>query len=786
MTTLSHGVFNAKGTSRVVMLLTLLTSCCLAAQETSAQDPAADELMLEEVFVTARKIEENLQRTPLAITVFSGEALSERRIYEMSDLADVTPSLTVGLLKPGQPIISIRGISSSLDGAAEENSVIVFIDDVYVGRVSGMESELFDLERVEILRGPQGTLFGKNVIGGAIRFVTRQPSEEPEAALEATIGNLDALEVKGLAIGPLSDNLFGKIAFSSRKRDGYVESQAFNYPEFFPLRSDAGLRAINLMPVDNESVRGQLRWIATDRLEVNLTADYASRKGSGTVRHFLPGPETEGGFFFANDNALIPNYENRIRTNIQEQPGIHRVTNWGLTGRLDYQLTPSITLTSLSSLREVDLISEDFLATDAMAILRLSSGLAPFYEFIGNNDAAEDDKTVAQEFRLTSDTDGKLVWVAGLYYLNEKTFRDESATIGLVVSDGAMGLIDLFPRTKGTALQNNETESTAVYGSVTYSLTDRLRLTAGARYTKDKKKFDSIGIAGGLVFVEDYTVDTSDSWSAFTPRLSLDYQATDDIFLYASVSNGFKSGGWQGLAPTFTSASTPYNEEEAVMFETGARTEWFDRRMQLNATIFYTDYTDLQVNQIVRPTDAPPEVVAVLITTNAASAEIKGVELEFKARPTQYLTFRGSYTYLDTKIAEFFVPPGFDLPFGIELTDRVGNRLPNASKHSWNVMARYDQPLANGGGISIQGDYRYKGETFTDPDNAPWGILPSFNVLNVRLSYVFPTRSWEVSVWSNNLLEDDYYLHNFANIGSGWGTPAPPRTYGVTVSWKLQ
>ena len=785
MTTLNLGVFNAKVISRVVMLLTMFTSCCLAAQETSAQDPVADELMLEEVVVTARRIEENLQRTPLALTVFSGEALSERRIYELNDLADVTPSFTVGNYKPGQSLIAIRGITSGLDGAAAENSVIVFIDDVYVGRSSGMESELFDLERVEVLRGPQGTLFGKNVVGGAIRFVTKQPSEEPEVALDATIGNLNALDVKGFAIGPLSDNLAGKIAFSSRRRDGYVESQAFNYPEFFPLEFDARLNDIQLMPIDNDSVRAQLLWIPTDQLEVNLTADYSSRKGSGTVRHFIPGPGGTG-FFFANDNALIPNYEDRIRTNIQDVPGIHRVKNWGLTGRLDYQLTPSITLTSLSSLREVDLTTEDFLATDAMALMRLSAGLAPFYEFIGNNDQAEDDKTVAQEFRLTSDTDSKLVWVAGLYYLNEKTFRDESSTIGLVVSDGAMGLIDVFPRTKGIVLQNNETESTAIYGSATYSLTDRLRLTAGARYTKDKKKFDSSGTAGGLVVSEDYTVDTSDSWNAFTPKISLEYQATDDIFLYASASNGFKSGGWQGLAPTFVSASTPFNEEKAWSYETGARTEWLDRRMQLNATIFYTDYTDLQVNQVVRPIDAPPEVVAVLITTNAAAAEIKGVELEFRALPTRNLTIRGSYTYLDTKIAEFFVPPGFDLPFGVELTDRVGNRLPYASEHSWNVMARYDQPLANGGGISIQGDYRYKGETFTDPDNVQWGILPSFSVLNARLSYVSPTRTWEVSVWGNNLLEDDYYLDNFANVGSGWGTPAPPRTYGVTVSWKLQ
>ncbi len=766
-----------------VPLIAVLGTTSVTAQDALKEAESDSSGPMEEVIVTTQRRAESLQSVPLSITAFSGEALRQQRIASLKDISERTPGLTIGEFKPAQPQIFIRGIGSNEDGAAADQSVIVFIDEVYIGRAAGMVSQIFDLERVEVLRGPQGTLFGKNVVGGAINYVTKKPTEVTEATVEATYGNLNANELRGYASGELAENLYGKVAFSSRKRDGYMKSVVNEFPEFFPTTQPELLDEIDQLGIDTQGVRGAIRWLASDDLEFNFTADYVTVNENGTARYYLPGPGN-GGDFYRTDSAAINNYESRIRTGLFDDPGIYKLDSWGVTGRIDYSLKSDLRFTSLSSFREVDSVASDILGTRGVARVRLSTGAAPF-TFVGDNPAWESSTTITQEFRLMSDSDGPLEWVAGLYYLYEEVDRNETSNLGLVVSDGAGGLIDILPQVLGGDLQHNETNSYAAFAQATYSINDKLRVTAGARYTYEKKDLNRVGTAGGLVVTENYLVDTGDSWKQFTPKATIDYQLTDDKFIFFSVSKGFKSGGYQGLAPTAFVAAQPFDPETAWLYELGLKSEWLENRLRLNASAFYMDYVDLQVVQSLIPEESTTGT-PVLFTSNAADAEIKGVELEFTFAPVDTFALSGTYAYLDTAYSNFFVPDGFQLPVGSPpLGSREGNRLRRAPKHSYTLLVDYSNGLSNGGYFNLQANVRYSGRNYGDADNLEYGAIPAHTVVGARIAYEFPGNAWEVALWADNLLDKDYFLNNFPNVGSGWTVPAAPRTYGITVSWRM-
>ncbi|MXX29455.1 MAG: TonB-dependent receptor, partial [Gammaproteobacteria bacterium] len=272
----------------------------------------------------------------------------------------------------------------------------------------------------------------------------------------------------------------------------------------------------------------------------------------------------------------------------------------------------------------------------------------------------------------------------------------------------------------------------------------------------------------------------------FTGRVGIEWQATADLFLYATIAEGFKSGGYQGAADNELIASTPFNPEEAVLYELGAKSEWLDNRVRLNVAVFTTDYSDLQILQLLVPEDAVPGTAGTLITQNAADADIKGVEVEFTFVPVANLTIQGAYTHLNTEFSNFFIPSGFRPPDlgGATPVDRTGNELRNAPKHAFNVLARYDWNLANGGALSVQGDWRYKDKAFQDPDVLDFAAVPSYDVVDFRASYLWPGANFETTLWMRNAFDEDYFLHNWPLQGSGQATPAPPRTYGLTVTWR--
>jgi iron complex outermembrane receptor protein len=739
---------------------------------------------LQEIVVTAQKREESLQSVPMSIAAFTGESLEQQGIFDLKTLSERTPGLFIGTQKPGQSNFYIRGVGSNDRGASADRAVPLYIDEQYIPRMSGQVVDLFDLERVEVLRGPQGTLFGRNATGGAVHLITRKPTETPAARVEATVGNLNAVGLQGYVSGPLAGGLMGKVSASSTRRDGYVESVMANYPAVANQANPQNLANVRAMNLNSESVRAALRYVAGENLELNFSATRATRSETGTMRHFVPGPGI-GGSFYSTDSKLIAGYDNNFQKTIHDDPGIANVSNTLASFRADYRFGSGISLTSLTTYQSGEISVDDTLATPNMAKLRLRTG-AVATTFIGNNPNYEENETWSQELRLSSAPGSRLNWVVGVYFLDESVDRNETAALGIVRADAAGNLVDVVPVSRGGEYQEARSKSYAAFGQGTYSVTDRLRLTLGARYTRDDKDQDVVGTAGGLVVISSYAGQSSKSWSKVTPKFAVDFDVADGVMLYALASNGFKSGGWQGLAPNGPSALTPYEPELAWLYEAGAKTEWLDKRLRVNLSLFQTKYDDMQILQSLIPENAPPNVVAVVYVTNAASSEIRGAELEVEAAPTENLFLSANYSYLDTEFSDFSVPPGFRPGAGsLPASSRVGKELPRAPNHTGSALARYTQPLANGGSLALQGSWRYVGRAFGDVDNLAFGATPAYDVVDARVTYAFPGEAWSVSVWGNNLLDEDYYLNNFPNLGSGWGTPAPPRTYGITFNWQM-
>lgn len=433
-----------------VLGLTTLPNVSFAADEAA--------VAIEEIVVTAQRRAESLQEVPLAITAITGDELDAMGIDDIKGITERTPGFTMGSFNAGQPQLYIRGIGSNEDSPAGDQSVIVFIDEVYIGRSAGMDMDLFDLERVEVLRGPQGTLFGKNVVGGAVSLVTSKPSEELDIRLESSVGDLDLLNFRGLVSGPISENVFGKFSFSSRKRDGYVNSQIDNFPQFFPAVDQFNLGDFEQGDVNTDSYRGHLRFVPFDRLEINITGNLSEMDQNGPGRHFI-GP---GGPWFLTENALLDNYRGNIHDNLQDDPGHSKTSIYGLTARVDYDAEP-FTFTLLTSFRDVDADIDNLnFGGVELTNLRLSSGAAGVI-LAGTNPYTDESETFTQEFRFTSAGEGKLQWVAGLYYLQEKTMRNERGPIGVFVPDGMNGSIPVVPIAEGGNDMDNTTDSYAVF-----------------------------------------------------------------------------------------------------------------------------------------------------------------------------------------------------------------------------------------------------------------------------------------------------------------------------------
>lgn len=626
---------------KTIALRVLSVTLALSFSSTALSAPQdADDGGLEEIIVTSQRRAENLQTVPIAVTAFNAVELQQQGIDNIKSLTERVPGLTMGAFNPGQPQVYIRGIGSNVRGAAEDPGVIMYIDEVPIGRAQGMDIDMYDLERVEVLRGPQGTIYGRNATGGAINLITTQPTEETKWGMEALFGDYKTAGGRGFIAGKLGNNVFGKIAASYKRQDSYLINNIGRFASSFPTRS--GFDNSSLDGTSSQSVRGQLRFTPSEALELNVTAYHSTSNADSATRHFFIGTNAAGamtGTVAIADHLLVPNYASDFRNILVDDAGDYRAQASGVNFRVDYDLTPSVLLTSLSAYRYATALAiEPGLGSPALSAVRLNGTTAAQgvgFVFDGNADYLDKDRMLMEDLRLSSQGDGKLQWVTGLFFLDQKIYRNETNTTGVKVRGTAGAIVGAPNNSLGGEEQFSTTKSFAVYGQGTYSFNDMWSATLGARYTKDKKELNGIGTAGGGgTITSSYNFVANKSWNATTPKASIEFKPTDRAMIYLTWSEGYKAGGYPNLGVTGLVASTPYNPESAVQYEIGAKTEWFDRRLRLNLSVFDIKYEDLQVLVQLVPANAPPTQAGTLFTINAANAKSQGAELEFSFAPT--------------------------------------------------------------------------------------------------------------------------------------------------------
>lgn len=697
---------------------------------------------LEEVIVTAQHREESLQDVPIAITAIGAEELRAADISDINAISLRTPGFSMGTFTPAQPQLYIRGVGSNADGASEDQSVVVFLDGVYLGRTAGQAFDLYDLERIEVLRGPQGTLYGKNAAGGALNIVTQKPSDELEGGVEVSGGDLGYVSTRAKISGPLGENLAGKLSMSYKERDGYVQSVVADLDDFNAY--------------DSTAVRGQLRATPTDSLELLFTADYAQDNRVSPGRSI-------GTEFLQEQIVASGPFDPGFYDNLLEVEPRSDIETWGLSFQANWDIGNG-TLTSITSYRETDANVLDIAFSAGFAFQSLASL---------DNTVDEQGEQFTQELRYALDLNDSVFLQTGVFYLNEQVDRRESLDIvcGILcgLPPGAA-----FPLPQGSADQSNETDSYGVFAQAIWTLTDRLDLTLGARYTYEEKSATNIGTPdGAFAILEPYAIDVENDWSAFTPKVALNYAISDALTAYGTVSTGFKSGGYQGVAPTAVAASTPFDEENVINYEIGMKGTFFDETLRVSAAAFRMDYEDLQVLVLTVQESGLP---GPQLTANAGEAQIQGVELEAQWLLGSYLQFLGTYAYLDTEYTQL----------DNNLAEFEGNALRNAPEHAYSLSAIFDYPVATGA-VNARADYVYKDDAFQDIPNLIEGAMPAYDVLNLRLAYAPADYRWEVAAWIKNALDEEYLLHNSVlNPGlAQLPLPAAPRTWGITATYNF-
>ena len=730
-----------------------LSTLAVAQDATATAEPTAQ---VDDVIVTARRTEESLQRTPLAVSAFSGESLDQAGSTQVTDLQGAVPNLNIvqGRGSSNATNIYIRGIGQPDALQTFDPAVGVYVDDVYYARIRGTQFDLLDLERVEVLRGPQGTLYGKNTIGGALKLVSRRPGQTFRARGSVAYGEYDMIDVQGAVSGPISDTLaFGLSALHS-ERGGYVTN---------PLTGD------EYNDKNTDAVRATLAWDPSSNFRLDLTADYSKDDAGlvvgqavndlttllGVPIYIAPNP-VEDFNFEATPTAALPN-ETRLESR-------------GIAMNISYDLSDTLSLKSITAYRRLN--TDDYIDFDAIA-LDVSSALV-----------AVDQEQLSQELQLTYQS-GPVSAVGGLYYLKENVDSHQEAYAADLL--GAAFFNSNFLRTIDDTL---ETTSKAIYGNISYDMTDRLRVSGGVRYTEEEKDywrttstFYDLLPAFNATYPFAPPVAEYDDTSIM---LSMDYQLTDDVMLYGRFAQGFKSGGYNGRANS-AAESTEYAPETAETFEFGAKTTAYDNRLRLNVAAFTTRYEDFQARvsgMDVDPiTNLPAPVLSVI---NAGSLEISGLELEAVAALTPALTLDAQIGLLDASYLEFnddrFVSTNgsraFQEPaFSPDLTARYG--------------VTYVAQIPGGGDMTFGGVAKYRSRMALAVDNTPVDSrteLPGmfqegYWLFDARAVWNDPTGRYTVGVYGQNLTNEVYKTdaQEFSSIGN-----IRTAYYGAPRTWLVK
>ncbi|WP_460142578.1 TonB-dependent receptor [Pseudomonas sp. S3_B08] len=736
-----------------------------------ADTAAANGSQLETVTVTTRRREESSQDVPTPMSVVSGQNLETQRVYRIQDLQQLVPSVNVAYMHARQSSVSIRGLGNNPASDGLEGSVGLYIDNVYLGRPGMAVFDLMDIEQLEVLRGPQGTLFGKNTTAGVINISTRAPSFTPERSIETSVGEDGYFQTKGTISGPLNDQLAGRFSAYRTRSDGDIKNEYDGH---------------DLNGGSREGFRAQLLFKPNENFNLRWIGDYNEEDSSaGTRVLYNTGPTINGVNLYesrasAAGATLVNGRHRKVNLDNDQHVTVHQ---GGTSVEANWTLPSDFTLTSVSSYRFWNFTprNDDGLNVPAS----YNAGLSV------------EDKQYSQEFRLASPKGEFFDYVVGAYYfgsdLDNKSFSYYGPQADIWNGTPAGSLANV------TSIGNGhiQTDSFALFAQGTWHLSERLDFTAGVRGTYEEKNasvsrnapLGGVAVAGAAANARRGRAGVYDSGdlnqysSSPSGLLNLSYRITDDVLGYATLSHGEKSGGVNlavGSAPTAGADSLLIGTERANNAELGFKSTLWDRRLQLNANVFWTQVNAYQTNAY----DAANRVQYL---TNAGSVRSRGIEFESTLVPLRGLTlnFNGSYndvSYLSYKDAP--CPPEVSQAPGAPAScDLSGHQVVGASKWIGNANGEYKWNLDNGFEPYVTGSYAFRSKAVGTVEDSDYGQIPSYAVVNFStgLRGDFNQGQWDVSLWLKNAFDKTYYTTLWTGGNGGYeGLLGTPRTLGVT------
>jgi len=743
---LAGTTLSARNPLRMLHILTLLSTASLAsiANPAFAQSNAQDDTGLGDIIVTATRNSEALSKVPASITAVAGDDLGAGGIKDVASLASAIPNLSVGD-QFGVNRIFIRGIGLTSIDLGADGGVAFLQDGAQIARPAAQLSGFYDLERVEVLRGPQGTLYGRGATAGAINLITKRPTDELDGYAQLTYGNYNALSVEGAVGGPIAgEKILARVSGKYDRRDGY------------------GINEFTGKDIDDRdayALRGALLFKAGETVNILVSGEVFHEKDSNYAFHYFGptvAPENQLGAILGGKSILslaaAAGKAANLRNIYSDQEPLNERDGQSVTGTIEW--TPGDwNLKSISSYHKFKRFNRDDLdASNA--------------NLFGQNNYDENSKSFSQEF-VGSYSSDKFDAIIGGMYFNEKLFG--SVRVPLTNLGVLFGLpANTFDAANYLQQGTVTIDAIGLYAQGSYALSDKFKVTFGGRYSHENR--DGVG---SFDFLGSVSTDKKKGWSAFTPTLTLNYQATDNTLLYGSVTRGFKSG-----VINVGSRNDVINPEFVWSYELGVKTSALDNRLQANVAGFYMDYTDLQVGFV--------DATSVVTTVNAASARNFGLEAELRAKPAPGLTIELFGTYLNAKYKQF---DSGDYRQGFKVVSLAGNRLSNAPEWSFRAGADYDILINGSGKLNLRADINWQDRVyFTEFNNADATQAP-YALLNAGVKYTPDNGMWSIDVWGRNLADKLVITNNIITAplfnSVRVGSVAPPRTYGITLGIKF-
>jgi iron complex outermembrane receptor protein len=713
-----------------------------------------DSLQLDEIIVTATKRSVNLQNVPIAITAVTGAELTQQHIVNVQDLAAQEPGLAYTNSNTFDQQIAIRGIVTvHLGDPTAEPSVATFIDGVYIGGQGVVLTNYYDVDRIEITRGPQGVLLGKNVAAGALSVWNAKPEFDPSGALDFSQGNFASTLISGHYTDAITDTLAGRVAFQFRNSTGYMTA----------------------LPIDRKmdgytssQLRAELLWRPSDTLQALFSLDYGQQWTSGDGRSatddpFTPGIGPETQYQIEQGSTTLQSFDTDADYSRQQSTSATLTIDWNaFNGAKLTSITNSRIGTGTNLFQQLQAPSPPLLLTSAV------------YQ---NFKPTE----YSQDLRLTSTLDNAspIDYIAGIYWYGNRVdgFTSDDA-ISPEPNCAAFGGIIC-----GVSYYTEEekTNTYAAYAQIGYKITDDLKFTLGGRYTRDEKS----GFRGAQCISNQYGFPTcatplsippgtsfnvpfGETWNKFTPQALLDYQFTPNSMVYASWNKGFKGGGWDQLPATAAIAPIAFNPETATNYEIGTKNEFLDHKLRLNVAIYYLSYKDLQVQEI-------NDICLCLVTNNAGSALSKGIEVESQYILNETARFSLSGAFIDAHYEDF-------IDAGV---NESGHELQLAPKNKGNAAVILTPELgALGRTMELRAEYTVQSAYFLAPANT--NSQAGYGLWDAYLTYTPAGEGWSVGLWGKNLSNRLYPMYANAFVGDVQTSWAPPRTYGISAHYSFK